>query len=121
MPFYERELEMRRATQCPPIHQLLLLSASGEDEQAVLSALLRLKARILSLMEGQFADFKYPVLGPAAANIVRVAGRYRYHLTIRCPDNKRRRMLVSGVMREFFAEKRNRGVSLFADLNPDSM
>ena len=72
-------------------------------------------------MEGQFADFKYPVLGPAAANIVRVAGRYRYHLTIRCPDNKRRRMLVSGVMREFSAEKRNRGVSLFADLNPASM
>lgn len=121
LAFYERELEMRRATQCPPIHQLLLLSASGEDEQAVLSALLRLKTRILSLMEGQFADFKYPVLGPAAANIVRVAGRYRYHLTIRCPDNKRRRMLVSGVMREFSAEKRNRGVSLFADLNPDSM
>ncbi|MBP3312087.1 MAG: primosomal protein N' [Butyricicoccus sp.] len=119
--FYERELESRRATQCPPIHQLLLLSASGEDEQAVLSALLRLKTRLLSLMEGQFADFKYPVLGPAAANVVRVAGRYRYHLTIRCPDNKRRRLLVSGVMREFSADKRNRGVSLFADLNPDSM
>ncbi|MGM9611951.1 MAG: primosomal protein N', partial [Butyricicoccus sp.] len=119
--FYARELESRRATQCPPIHQLLLLSASGEDEQAVLSALLRLKTRLLSLMEGQFADFKYPVLGPAAANVVRVAGRYRYHLTIRCPDNKRRRLLVSGVMREFSADKRNRGVSLFADLNPDSM
>lgn len=119
--FYERELESRRATQCPPIRELLLLSASGEDEQAVLRALLRLKTRILGLMEGQFADLKSPVLGPAAASVVRVAGRYRYHLTIRCPAGKRRRLLVSGVLREFAAEKQNRGVSLYADLNPDSM
>ncbi len=166
--FYERELESRRATQCPPIQELLLLSASGEDEQAVLRALLRLKTRILGLMEGQFADLKSPVLGPAAASVVRVAGRYRYHLTIRCPAGrlktrilglmegqfadlkspvlgpaaasvvrvagryryhltircpagKRRRLLVSGVLREFAADKQNRGVSLYADLNPDSM
>lgn len=119
--FYEQELESRRAIQCPPVRELLLLRATGEDEQAVLAALLRLKNRLLGLMEGQFQDFKYPVLGPAAAGIVRVAGRYRYHLTIRCPDNKQRRQLVSGVMREFAADRRNRGVHLFADLNPDTM
>lgn len=119
--FYQQELESRRAMQCPPIRELLLLSASGEDEQDVLAALLRLKGRLLGLMEGQFSDFKYPVLGPAAANIVRIAGRYRYHLTIRCPDNKRRRQLIAGVMREFAADRRNRGVHLFAGLNPDTM
>ena len=119
--FYVRELESRRATQCPPVCQLLLLCASGEEEQAVLSALLRLKARIISMMARQFADFKYPVLGPAAANVVRIAGQYRYHLTIRCPDTKRRRLLVSGLMREFSTDRKNRGVRLFADLNPDSM
>ena len=121
LAFYEQELDTRRAMQCPPVSELLLLSASGEDEQDVLAALLRLKNRLLGLMEGQFADFKYPVLGPAAAGIVRIAGRYRYHLTIRCPDNKRRRQLVAGVMREFAADRRNRGVNLFADLNPDTM
>ncbi|WP_122788476.1 replication restart helicase PriA [Intestinibacillus sp. Marseille-P6563] len=119
--FYEQELESRRAMQCPPIRELLLLSASGEQEQDVLAALLRLKTRLAGLMEGQFADFKYPVLGPAAASIVRIAGRYRYHLTIRCPDNKRRRQLIAGVMREFAADRRNRGVHLFANLNPDTM
>ncbi len=119
--FYARELENRRATQTPPIYQLLLLSASGQQEQAVLESLVRLKNRLLSLMEGQFADFKYPVLGPAPANMVRVAGYYRYHLTIRCPDNKRRRTLISGIMQEFAVDKKNKGISLFADLNPDSM
>ena len=37
-------------------------------------------------MEGQFADVKAPVLGPAAAQMVKVMGRYRYHLTIRAKD-----------------------------------
>ena len=82
---------------------------------------LRLKERILRLMQGQFADFRYPVLGPSPATVVRVMKQYRYHLIVRCPDNKRRRQLISGVMIEFSKDKQNRGVSLFADLNPDTL
>lgn len=51
-------------------------------------------------MEGQFADVKAPVLGPAAAQMVKVMGRYRYHLTIRAKDCARWRRLISGVLRE---------------------
>ena len=119
--FYALEIEQRGALRYPPIEQLLVLTATGEIEQQVLAALVRLKTRLEGLMEGQFADFKYPVLGPAPASVVRVSGRYRYHLSLRCPDNKRRRALISGVMREFTANKQNRGVSLFADRNPDAL
>lgn len=119
--FYEVEIEQRGALRHPPIEQLLVLTASGEVEQQVLAALLRLKARLEALMAGQFQDFKFPVLGPAAAGVLRVSGRYRYHLSMRCPDNKRRRELISGVLREFARDKQNRGVALFADQNPDSL
>ena len=119
--FYQTEIESREALLLPPVEQMLMLTAIGENESDVLAALLRLKKRLLSLMEGQFADFKYPVLGPSPAAIVRMMGRYRYHLILRCPDNKRRRQLISGVMIEFSKDKQNRGVSIFADLNPDSL
>ena len=72
-----------------------------------------------SLMEGQYADVKAPVLGPAAAQVVKVMGRYRYHLTMRARDSARFRSLVSGVLREFMLDSRNRGVTVFADSNPD--
>lgn len=117
--FYESEIQRRQALLCPPIEQLILLSASGIFEKQVLEAMIRLKFRIQGLMQGQFSDFQYPVLGPAAASMLRVAGRYRYHLTIRCPDSKRGRQLIAGLLREFAADSRNRGVSLFADVNPD--
>lgn len=85
----------------------------------MLKSLLALKNRLLSLMEGQYADVKAPVLGPAAAQVVKVMGRYRYHLTMRARDSARFRSLVSGVLREFMLDSRNRGVTVFADSNPD--
>lgn len=119
--FYADEIDVRRALLMPPVQQMLLLTAVGERESEVMTALLRLKNRLLSLMQGQFADFRYPVLGPSPASVVRVMGRYRYHLILRCPDNKRRRQLISGVLLEFLKDNRNRGISVFADLNPDAL
>ena len=117
--FYESEMETREALRCPPVCGFTVLTATGEVEQQVLKSLLALKNRLLSLMEGQYADVKAPVLGPAAAQVVRVMGRYRYHLTMRSKENARFRSLVSGVLREFMLDSRNRGVTVFADSNPD--
>ncbi len=119
--FYQMELARRQALLMPPIQQMLMLTGTGEQENLVLSAMLRLKTRILGLMQGQFADFRYPVLGPTPASVVRVMGRYRYHLILRCPDNKRRRQLIAGILTEFSKDKQNRGVTVFAELNPDTL
>lgn len=117
--FYEREMETRQALQCPPVCDLTVLTAVGEVEQQVLTSLLSLKTRLQSLMEGQYADVKAPVLGPAAAQVVKVMGRYRYHLTMRAQNTARWRALIAGVMREFLQDSKNRGVTVFADENPD--
>lgn len=117
--FFESELETREALQCPPICELTVLTAAGEVEQQVLKSLLALKARLQSLMEGQYADVKAPVLGPAAAQMVKLKGRYRYHLTMRAQNTARWRSLVAGVIREFMLDSKNRGVTVYADVNPD--
>ena len=117
--FFERELETRQALQCPPVCGLTVLTAVGEIEQQVLSSLVMLKMRLQSLMAGQYADVKAPVLGPAAAQMVKVMGRYRYHLTMRAIDSARWRELIAGVLREFSQDSKNRGVSVFAEQNPD--
>lgn len=116
--FYEEEIELRRALQCPPAAQIVVLTASAERERDVLEALVAVKARLESLMEGQFADIWCPVLGPVPASVVRVQNRYRYHLSIRCPEGKRRRELIGGILREFAADSRFRSVSMYADINP---
>ncbi len=117
--FYESEIEARGALLAPPLAELLVLAATGEEERQVLASLLALRRRLESLMQGQFREIACPVLGPVPAPVVRVMGRYRYHLTLRCPDGKPRRQLISGILCEFAREKANRGIALFASLNPD--
>ena len=117
--FYEREMETRQALQCPPVCGLTVLTAVGEVEQQVLKSLIALKTRLQSLMEGQYADVKAPVLGPAAAQVVKVMGRYRYHLTMRAQNTARWRSLIAGVLREFALDSKNRGITVFADENPN--
>ena len=117
--FFEQEMQTRQALRCPPVCSLTLLTAVGEIEQQVLQSLLALKTRLQSLMEGQYADVKAPVLGPAAAQVVRVMGRYRYHLTMRADSTPRWRALIAGVIREFLQDSKNRGVTVFAEENPD--
>ena len=116
--FYETEIELRKALQCPPAAQIVVLTAAAEKERDVLEALVAVRERMESLMAGQFADFCYPILGPAPAAIVRLQNRYRYHLSIRCPEGRRRRELIGGILREFSANPRFRGVTLYADINP---
>ncbi len=119
--FYQQEIVLRQALQCPPAAQILTLSAASETERDVLAALVAVKQRIEGLMRDQFSDFRYPVLGPAPARVLRVMNRYRYHLTIRCPEGKRRRELIGGILREFSADSRFHSVTLFADVNPTEL
>ena len=51
--------------------------------------------------------------------MVKVMGRYRYHLTMRAESSARWRALIAGVIREFMLDGKNRGVTVFADENPD--
>ncbi len=119
--FYEHEIGLRQALRCPPIAQIVTLTAQGESERDVLEALVYVKTRLDGLLTGQFAELGAQVLGPAPANVVRVMNQYRYHLTLRCPEGRRRRALIGGILREFSAEKRFRGVHLFADTNPTEL
>lgn len=116
--FYNYEIERRKLMLCPPVSQILFICGSGEIETDVIDSLVRLKNRLVSLMQGQFSDFLFTVLGPCSACVVKVAGKYRYHLTMRCDDGKRRRQLVNGVLREFSNDRLNKGVSLHIELNP---
>ncbi len=112
--FFENELNVRRALECPPAAELTIITAVSEHEERVLKALITLQERLQSLMEGQFADVKTSVLGPAANQVVKVMGRYRYHLTMRSDNSQRWRALISGVLKEFMSDSKNRDVTVYA-------
>ncbi|MCQ2405905.1 MAG: primosomal protein N' [Oscillospiraceae bacterium] len=114
--FYESEITLRRIQDAPPFAQLFTLSFIGKDENAVLRCALEVKKR-LSASSG--AEKCCEVLGPTAYSVVKVAGSFRYKLILKGPDTKEIRSLVSGILYFCNGNKDYRGVSVFADINPN--
>lgn len=113
--FYTEEIELRRLQNCPPFSEIVTVTASAEDESAVL----RCCAYIRDRMKSELRNRKDTVvLGPAPLPVVRVNNRYRYRVTLHCRFDKEIRTLVSGLLIQCNSAKEYRGVSVFADYNP---
>ncbi len=117
--FYEQEIRGREVRGLPPCGDLFVLGASGLEETAVLHALLRLREGLsAALAQPPYAGTAYRLLGPAPAAVAKVNERYRYRLILNTENTKAMRLLTAHLLRQAQADKQNRGVALFADLNP---
>jgi primosomal protein N' (replication factor Y) len=111
--FYEREISLRRSINCPPICDLIVITAVGLDEQVVIAAC----NWIRQFLGGCFSsDKKLRLLGPAPVPVIKVNNKYRYRLLVSCKNTRQVRDTVAHAMKEFMRSKSAKGVTVFADL-----
>ena len=115
--FYEQELPLRRLRGCPPFRDLVVLTASGLEESAVLRTCVRLRRTLESWLSRPGSP-EVQLLGPAPAAVAKVNDRYRYRLTLSGKNERSLRTLVAYLLRCAQSDKQNRGVSVSADVNP---
>lgn len=117
--FYEQEILMRCLRRCPPFAHLFVLTASGLDEHKVLHACQRLRQALEEALKCEaYNGISAEIFGPAPAAIAKVNNRYRYRVTLSAPNQKEIRALVAHLVRAAQKDKENRGVSVFADMDP---
>ncbi|MBR7081327.1 MAG: primosomal protein N', partial [Oscillospiraceae bacterium] len=112
--FYEREIELRKILRCPPIADIFTLTVFGQDEAAVLKGCGTVKASLVNYL-GDDDDVR--ILGIAPAPVVKVNNKYRYNVTVCCSNTKRIREVIAHIVCRFSADKRYRGLSIYADIN----
>lgn len=113
--FYQRELEVRQMQRCPPFSQLLTLTVIGADELQILRACEQIRELLRRSMQGEQG---VDVLGPAPYPVVKAAGKYRYRLTIRSSQNAPVHGHVTKLLNYCNREREFRGISVYADRNP---
>ena len=113
--FYRQEIEVRKVIGCPPITDIFTITASSIEESKVLECCCAI--RDILKKELQYAE-NINILGPAPAAVVKVNNRYRYKVSVKGKDCKKLRELISGILKFISKEKKFKGVSVFADMNP---
>ena len=114
--FYQSEIILRKLQDSPPFSDLLSVTASGAKERAVVDACRFVKNRLCFLL-GQKEKTEF--LGPTPLTVVRVNNRFRYRIIIKCRSDSAIRNAVSGVITECSTDKRFRGISFYADNDPE--
>ncbi len=113
--FYEREIETRRIQNCPPAADLFVITVTGQHEENVLRGC----TKLCKSLERYLSDLRgVRILGPAPAAVTKIKNKFRYRITISSENTKRIRNTISHLIREFSKDKMNRGLSIFADVNP---
>lgn len=113
--FYASEIQLRRLQNTPPFSEILSVTASGQDEAAVL----RCTAAVRDMLwDGSRDKSGVIIMGPAPLAVVKVNNRYRYRVNVSCPNGRDMRKLISAIIIKCGTDKEFRGVSVYADNNP---
>lgn len=116
--FYELEIGLRKLQNVPPFADLTCITFTGLDEAAVLRSAVKMRDSLLHCLQQE--PYRQPdssVLGPAPCPVPKINYHFRYRLMLRCRLDKALRQLLAHLMRQFAADKSNRGISCFADVN----
>lgn len=119
--FYNIEIEMRKAMAYPPYCDLCVIGFSGEREFSVNTAAIEFVENIKALHTDLYKDLQIIVLGPATPKVSKIGGKYRNRIIIKCRYNKRLRAFISELLKAFMKNKKYDDVSIYADINPESL
>ena len=114
--FYQSEILLRRLQNAPPFADLLAVTASGKNEQLVVQACRFLRSQLEVLLRGKE---NLQILGPAPLPVVKVNDRFRYRVLLRCRADSTARKAVAAVISACSMDKRFRGLSFYADNDPE--
>lgn len=113
--FYRRELEMRKLQNAPPFFDWISFSASGKDEEQVLSSLRTCKTALLNSFK---EEDRVQILGPVPMSVVKVNDRYRYRLLLCCTVSPKIRQVLSALLISCGKAKEMNRVTFFVENEP---
>ena len=117
--FYEREIRLRKSLLFPPFVDIVLLTLSGESEDAVMRRAVMLRKQTEALTKGEFSSVPVILFGPFEAPVYKAEGRYRVRMVVKCRLVQAARQMFSRILDGFDGDRE--GVSLSIDFNPSSL
>ncbi|MBW7574001.1 replication restart helicase PriA [Caproiciproducens faecalis] len=119
--YYEGEIAIRKAMLYPPFSDICVVGFVGGTEAKVQGASKAFLNMLRALAQSDYPGQPMRVLNPSPALIGKVSNKYRYKLIIKCRNNTKFREMVSRLLIQFAGTREFSSVTVFADINPDSI
>jgi primosomal protein N' (replication factor Y) len=116
--FMEAEGRLRRALSHPPMCRLVLVKVEGTHRVKTFERAADLARTLRSTAAKSGTDLG--ILGPVAAPLSRLVGRWRYQVVIRGPRSPRFREWLNE-QRPLLARAHGRGARVVVDVDPRSL
>lgn len=119
--FYRGEIAIRKMMLYPPFSDICLIGFVGQNEDRVSSASMAFLRMLSELAKREYSSQPMRVLSPTPAAISKVSNKYRYKIIIKCRNNRGFREMISRLLVQFSAERQYSNVTVYVDMNPDTI
>ncbi len=119
--FYASEIPIRKNMIYPPYCDLCVIGFSSEKEYSVNKTALDFLNMLKSIHIDKYPDVKIIVLGPVSPRILKIGGKYRSRIIIKCKNSKEFRNFIKEILILFAKDKKYNDVNIFVDINPESI
>ncbi len=114
--FYENEIATRKIMLYPPFCQMCAVGFSGENEREVIAAAQYFQKSLTETAKQNYPDLPLRILGVTPNTVLRVSGKFRYKIIIKCSGSKQFRAMMAAVLIQFAKQRSIKGISVYADL-----
>ena len=118
--FFENEIQTRKLLSYPPYSDIVLLTLSGNVENAVMKDSKMLSDMLRAKINGDFKGVPIVCYGPFEAPVYKLDGKYRMTMVIKTKLTKNSREMFSQIYSVFNKRKKNEPM-LSVDFNPSSL
>ncbi|MDE5618196.1 MAG: primosomal protein N', partial [Clostridia bacterium] len=115
--FFDKENNVRMVSDFPPYTTIIRIMMMGKDEESVITCAKKAYGHMRKLSEEYRRDFVY--LQAMKSPVSRIENKYRYQILIRIKREKE--AVLTGRIYDIINQDKVRGVSIFAEINPQSM
>ena len=115
--FYNEEILSRKLMTYPPFCDICMVFSQSTEKNLALQGINEIFEAIKKNISGEYNDVKVIILGPCAAAVPKINGKYRYRMIIKCKNNKRFRQMLKNST----SIKMRRDLSIGIDMNPETV
>ncbi|MBR5246639.1 MAG: primosomal protein N' [Clostridia bacterium] len=119
--FYNVELPMRKAMIYPPFCDLCVIGFTSDVEISTKRAANDFLNQLKIVHSKKYKNNDIIVLGPVTPRVAKLGGKFRERIIIKCKNSVEFRRMISELLKQFAKEKKYENVSVYADINPESV